>query len=98
MTRNRSKKSDDDQAEDAASTATAQCPQCGAEMVANPLPDERKLVSDMVNRGSHAAYASSKAATMKDKEARLGVVLVCASCRYVTRANEGDVTGAEARA
>ena len=69
------------------------CPQCGAQMVAEPLPDEREIVKSMFGRGSSNAYAANKAATMKEKEAALGVVVVCSNCRYVTRAKDGAVEG-----
>ena len=61
------------------------CPQCSSDMVANPMPDEREIVRAMVGRGSHPAYATTKAAAMREKEARSGVVHTCSNCRYVTR-------------
>ncbi len=71
------------------------CPQCHTPMIENPLPAEREIVKGMVEKGSQHAYAANKAATMKEKEARLGVVLTCPSCRYVTRAKDGRVGGEE---
>jgi len=61
------------------------CPQCKAPMLPSPAPDKRKLVKQMVDAGSSAAYATNFVDNHLEKEAELGVVYTCANCRYVTR-------------
>lgn len=66
-----------------------QCPQCGTAMNANPAPDRRKMIKQMVDAGSSAHYATNFVDSHLEKEKAAGVVYTCPGCRYVSREAEG---------
>lgn len=76
------KKSDD------AAPAGGACPQCGATMIANPAPDERAMVKELVASGSPVPYATHFAAQHHEKQAAHGVVHTCPACGYTLRVKD----------
>lgn len=65
-------------------------PTSGAEMIAQPAPDERAMIKAMIDAGSSAAYATNFVKTHLEKEKALGTLYRDPVTGYTMRVKPGD--------